>query len=30
MFSHPVTSQEFAASLTGGADIGDASRGYDV
>jgi nicotinamidase-related amidase len=29
MFSHPVTAEEFLASLTGAADLADASRGYE-
>jgi nicotinamidase-related amidase len=28
MFSHPVSAEEFLASLTGDAEIADASRGY--
>ena len=29
MFSHPVTSQEFLASLEGQAEVADSSRGYN-
>ena len=29
MFSHPVTSEEFLAALTGDGEVADASRGYE-
>jgi hypothetical protein len=28
MVSHPVTSDEFLAALSGGQDVADTSRGY--